>query len=147
ERFRYSSELRANRLPAGQIAVLSRTVLARILRLDRRTGISAKADLTAPPQTCRKDTTYPPNSHASLNVSQAGCAWGADQSSRIFTPEYSLCNTTLHGSGVFQGLTQGPVPRSNSLKMRLVTVSMYNSINCKEFAKMVRQIPLRNYSK
>ncbi|MGH8654436.1 MAG: hypothetical protein ACREYE_20725, partial [Gammaproteobacteria bacterium] len=53
---RYSSELRANRLPAGQIAVLSRTVLARILRLDRRTGISAKADLTAPPQTCRKDT-------------------------------------------------------------------------------------------
>ncbi|MGH8652860.1 MAG: hypothetical protein ACREYE_12135, partial [Gammaproteobacteria bacterium] len=43
---------------AGQIAVLSRTVLARILRLDRRTGISAKEDLTAPPQTCRKDTTY-----------------------------------------------------------------------------------------
>ncbi|MGH8652770.1 MAG: hypothetical protein ACREYE_11650, partial [Gammaproteobacteria bacterium] len=43
---------------AGQIAVLSRTVLARILRLDRRTGISAKADLTAPPQTCRKDTNY-----------------------------------------------------------------------------------------
>ncbi|MGH8654855.1 MAG: hypothetical protein ACREYE_23030, partial [Gammaproteobacteria bacterium] len=42
---------------AGQIAVLSRTVLARILRLDRRTGISAKEDLTAPPQTCRKDTT------------------------------------------------------------------------------------------
>ncbi|MGH8652312.1 MAG: hypothetical protein ACREYE_09125, partial [Gammaproteobacteria bacterium] len=42
--------------PAGQIAVLSRTVLARILRLDRRTGISAKEDLTAPPQTCRKDT-------------------------------------------------------------------------------------------
>ncbi|MGH8654817.1 MAG: hypothetical protein ACREYE_22835, partial [Gammaproteobacteria bacterium] len=41
---------------AGQIAVLSRTVLARILRLDRRTGISAKEDLTAPPQTCRKDT-------------------------------------------------------------------------------------------
>ncbi|MGH8655724.1 MAG: hypothetical protein ACREYE_27690, partial [Gammaproteobacteria bacterium] len=56
ERFRYSSELRANRLPAGQIAVLSRTVLVRILRLDRRTGISAKEDLTAPPQTCRKDT-------------------------------------------------------------------------------------------
>ncbi|MGH8656042.1 MAG: hypothetical protein ACREYE_29415, partial [Gammaproteobacteria bacterium] len=43
---------------AGQIAVLSRTVLARILRLDRRTGISAKEDLTAPPQTCRKDTAY-----------------------------------------------------------------------------------------
>ncbi|MGH8651003.1 MAG: hypothetical protein ACREYE_01965, partial [Gammaproteobacteria bacterium] len=59
ERFRYSSELRANRLPAGQIAVLSRIVLARILRLDRRTGISAKEDLTAPPQTCRKDTGYP----------------------------------------------------------------------------------------
>ncbi|MGH8653059.1 MAG: hypothetical protein ACREYE_13220, partial [Gammaproteobacteria bacterium] len=45
--------------PAGQIAVLSRTVLARILRLDRRTGISAKEDLTAPPQTCRKDTDNP----------------------------------------------------------------------------------------
>ncbi|MGH8652517.1 MAG: hypothetical protein ACREYE_10240, partial [Gammaproteobacteria bacterium] len=44
--------------PAGQIAVLSRTVLARILRLDRRTGISAKEDLTAPPQTCRKDTVH-----------------------------------------------------------------------------------------
>ncbi|MGH8652015.1 MAG: hypothetical protein ACREYE_07430, partial [Gammaproteobacteria bacterium] len=43
---------------AGQIAVLSRTVLARILRLDRRTGISAKEDLTAPPQTCRKDTNH-----------------------------------------------------------------------------------------
>ncbi|MGH8652929.1 MAG: hypothetical protein ACREYE_12505, partial [Gammaproteobacteria bacterium] len=47
---------RANRLPAGQIAVLSRTVLARILRLDRRTGISAKEDLTAPPQTSAERT-------------------------------------------------------------------------------------------
>ncbi|MGH8654379.1 MAG: hypothetical protein ACREYE_20420, partial [Gammaproteobacteria bacterium] len=57
---------------AGQIAVLSRTVLARILRLDRRTGISAKEDLTAPPQTCRKDTIGLGVSRISRKLAETG---------------------------------------------------------------------------